>query len=158
MYQVQCTSVRKESLTRKLMKTSWKPLGRSLLLLHSEKWASEFKRGRENIEDNGRFGRPKDATTDENVKVVHILVVCDRRRDLRSIASDAGIRFGAVQSILTDILCISKVLANWVPRMLTDDQKRTRLDISSKKGSKDQESIQSHPIQDTTWKSDNTTI
>ena len=94
VYQVQCTSVRKESLTRKFMKTSYKLLGRSLLLLYSEKWASEFKRGRENVEDDGRSGRPKDATSDENVKVVHILVVCDRRRDLRSIASEVGIRFG----------------------------------------------------------------
>ena len=116
------------------MKTTWKPLGKSHLLLHSEKWASEFKRGRENVEYDERSGRPKDATTDGNIKVVHILIMCDRRRDLRSIASDAGISFGAVQSILTDILGISKVLTNWVPRMLTDDQKRTRLDISSKKG------------------------
>ena len=58
---------------------------------------------------------------------MHILA---RRRDLQSIASEVGIRFGAVQSILTDILHMSKVLARWVPRMLTDDQKRTRLDIS----------------------------
>ena len=41
-----------------------------------------------------------------------------------------GISFGAVQSILTDILGMSKVFARWVPRMLTDDQIRTRLDIS----------------------------
>ena len=34
------------------------------------------------VEDDGRSGRPKDATTDENVKVVHTLVMCDRRRDL----------------------------------------------------------------------------
>ena len=40
-----------------------------------------------------------------------------------------GINFGAVQSILTDILGMSKVSARWVPRMLTDDQKRTLLDI-----------------------------
>ena len=45
-----------------------------------------------------------------------------------------GISFGAVQSILTDILGMSKVSARWVPRMLTDNQKRThqkrtRLDI-----------------------------
>ena len=60
---------------------------RSLLLLHREKWASEFKRGRENVEDDGRSGRPKDATTDESVEVVHILVMCDRRRDMRNIAS-----------------------------------------------------------------------
>ena len=56
--------------------------------------------------------------------------MCDRRRDLRSIASEVGIRFGAVQKNLTDILGMSKVSAKWAPRMLTDDQKRSRLDIS----------------------------
>ena len=39
-------------------------------------------------------GCPKDATADENVTVVHILVMCDRRRDLRSIASEVRIIFG----------------------------------------------------------------
>ena len=72
-----------------------------------KKWAAEFKRRRESVEDVGRSGRPKDATADENVKVVHTLVLCDRTRDLRSIASEVGIRFGAVQSILTDILVIA---------------------------------------------------
>ena len=48
----------------------------------------------------------KDATTDEKVKVVHILFMCDRRRDLYSIAGEVGISFGTVQSILTDILGI----------------------------------------------------
>ena len=57
------------------------------------------------------------------------MVMCDRGRDLRSIASEVGISFGAVQSILT-VLGLSKVKAKWIPRMLTDDQKRTRLDIS----------------------------
>ena len=51
-----------------------------------KKWAAEFKRGRESVEDDGRSGRPKDATTNENVKVVHTLVMCDRMRDLRIIA------------------------------------------------------------------------
>ena len=72
----------------------------------------------------------KDAPADENVTVMHTLVICDRRRDLRSKASEVGISFGAVQSMLTDILGMSKVSARWVPRMLTSDQKRTWLDIS----------------------------
>ena len=66
-----------------------------------KKWAAEFKRGGERVEDDGRSGRPKDATTYENVKVVHTLVMCDGQRDLRSITSKVGTRFGAVQSILT---------------------------------------------------------
>ena len=41
-----------------------------------------------------------------------------------------GISLEAIQSMLTDILGMSKVSAKWVPRMLTEDQKRTRLDIS----------------------------
>ena len=58
---------------------------------------------------------PQLTTAYENVKVVHTLVMCDRRLDLRSIASEFGIGFGAVQPILTDILGMSKVLARWVP-------------------------------------------
>ena len=54
----------------------------------------------------------------------------DRRRSLCYITRQIGISFGAVQSILTDILGISKVSARWVPRMLTKDQKKSRLDIS----------------------------
>ena len=59
------------------MRTSWKPLAQ-------RKLAAEFKRWRESIEDDGRSGRLKDATANENVKVVHTLVLCDRTRDLRS--------------------------------------------------------------------------
>ena len=55
--------------------------------------------------------------------------MCVRRRDLQSIASEEDKRFGAVQSILTDILGLSKVSAKWVPPMLNDDQKRTQLYI-----------------------------
>ena len=68
-----------------------------------KKWAAEFKRGRESIEDDGRSGRPKDATTDKNVKFVNTLLMFEWRRDLRSIASEVHIGFGTVQSILTNI-------------------------------------------------------
>ena len=64
--------------------------------------------GGESVED-GRSGRPKDTIADENAKVVHTLVMCDRRRDLRIIASEVGIRFREVQLILIDSLGMSKV-------------------------------------------------
>ena len=39
---------------------------------------------------------------------MYIRVMCNKMRDLQSIASEVGIRFGAVQSILTDILGIQR--------------------------------------------------
>jgi hypothetical protein len=39
-------------------------------------------------------------------------------------------RFGSGQEILIDVYGMSNVSAWWVQRQLTDDQKRTRLDIS----------------------------
>ena len=74
-----------------------------------KKWAAEFKRGRESIDG-------------DNVEIMHNLIMCERRRNLLSIASEVGMIFGAVQTILTDILGMSKVSTIWVPRMLTNDQ------------------------------------
>ena len=113
------------------MKTSWKPLWKESPSYSTvKKWAAEFRKGRENIEDDEWSGCPKEATADESVEIVHSLLMCDRRWNLQDIASKVGISFGAVQSILTIIFGIAKVLARWVPRMLTEDQKRSRLDIS----------------------------
>ena len=47
----------------------------------------------------------------------------------RDVVSEVDTSFGAVQSILTDILGMSEVTARRIPRMLTEDQKRSRLDI-----------------------------
>ena len=37
-------------------------------------WAAELKRGRKNLGDDERSGRPKTATTDENIAKVHQMV------------------------------------------------------------------------------------
>ena len=76
-----------------------------------KKWAAEFRTGRESTEDDERSGRPQEDSTEENVDIVHCLVICDRRRNLRDIASEVSISFGAVLSILTDILGTTKVSA-----------------------------------------------
>ena len=75
---------------------------------------AEFKKGEESDEGDLWSGRLIDATAIANVKIMHTLVMCYRKRELRSIASKVGIRFGAVQLILTDILSMSKVSARWV--------------------------------------------
>ena len=85
-------------------------------------WQHSLK-GRESVEDDGQSYRPKDAFAYENVKVVHTLIMCDRTRDMQSIASEVGISFWTAHLILTDILGVTKVSARWVQQMLTADQK-----------------------------------
>jgi hypothetical protein len=74
-----------------------------------KKWTAEFKRGRESIGDYEWPGRPKEATNNETAESVHDLVICDRRRDLRSMAREVGISFGSVQAILTDVYSMLNV-------------------------------------------------
>ena len=87
-------------------------------------------RGRVSIVDDERSGRPKDATTDENVEIVHNLVMCDKRRDLQRIASTSGHKFLGSANNSNGYLGYVQGLGRWVPRMLTNDQTRCRLDIS----------------------------
>ena len=92
-----------------------------------KRWCREFKCGRESCEDAPRAGRPTTVTTQENVNKIHDMVTADRRLTIRHISETTGLAYGTVQSILSNELEMSKVSARWVPRMLTIDQKRTRV-------------------------------
>jgi hypothetical protein len=66
-------------------------------------------RDRESIEDDERPGPLKEVTNDETAEAVNDLVMCDRRRNLRSIAKEVSISFGSVYTILTDVYGMSTV-------------------------------------------------
>ena len=95
-----------------------------------KKWAAEFKRGRERLEDDPRSGRPSMATTQEIIDRIHQMVMNDRRLTINYLASVISISRERVENILRNELGMSKVLAQWVPRLLTPDQKLTRLVMS----------------------------
>ncbi|GBP91259.1 hypothetical protein EVAR_66953_1 [Eumeta japonica] len=42
-------------------------------------WFNEFKRGRTNLDDNVREGRPSTATTEDNISVVWLMIETDER-------------------------------------------------------------------------------
>lgn len=94
------------------------------------RWCAEFKRGRSSTNDDPRPGRPTTVVTEQMIKKIENIVLSDRRVTVRFIAEEVKISIGSVQNILHDHLGMKKVSARWVPRMLTDAQKQTRLRIS----------------------------
>lgn len=93
-------------------------------------WFNEFKRGRTSIFDEDRPGRPEDVCTEEVVEKVHDMILKDRRTKVREVAESVGISYGTVFKILHDKLGMRKLSARWVPRLLTIDNKRIRLNCS----------------------------
>ncbi|KAF7235648.1 hypothetical protein EYD10_17547, partial [Varanus komodoensis] len=92
-----------------------------------QKWSSEFKRGRESIEDDPRSGGPVIATTKENVKKIEKLVLKDARIKIKMLAEMTDLSVGTIFTIFHDHLNLSKVCARWVPQMLMASQKQVRV-------------------------------
>ena len=57
-------------------------------------------------------------------------VMKDRCVTAQHLADRFGISTGSVFTVLTEVLGMSKLSARWVPRMLTKDQKMSRLLVS----------------------------
>lgn len=93
-------------------------------------WVSEFKRGRTDIRDESRSGRPKTATTPKFVAQVKEMVQQDRRVKVREIGEAIGISSERVLHILKEQLGMRKMCARWVPHLLNDKQKERREELS----------------------------
>ncbi|XP_015190539.1 PREDICTED: putative uncharacterized protein FLJ37770 [Polistes dominula] len=95
-----------------------------------ERWVAEFKRGRTNLEDDLRQGRPKTATKPEIVEKIQDIVLKNRRVTERDLVAAQGISLGNVSNILTEVLGFKKLCAQWVPHSLTMEQKHIRMRLS----------------------------
>lgn len=92
-----------------------------------KRWAANFKMGKDSLD---RCGRPTTATTEVTISRLHRAVMDDRRLTVNQLADTVGISRERVENILHSELGMSKVSARWVPRLLTPDQKLTRLSLS----------------------------
>ena len=90
-----------------------------------KKWASEFKHGRESLEDN-----PVREGQSPSPHKIHYFFMAYRRVTERYIANELDISQEHIHEVIHNELQMSKVLAHWVPNLLGPDLKRTRLNMS----------------------------
>ncbi|GFO20487.1 histone-lysine N-methyltransferase SETMAR [Plakobranchus ocellatus] len=95
-------------------------------------WCTWFGEGRTSLGDEPKSGRPKTSANEENTTRVDELIRCDRRMKIREIALKLEIPKSTVHEIVHDTLGYWKVSARWVPKMLTEDHKLQRVEISQR--------------------------
>ena len=75
------------------------------------------------VESEARSGRPCTSRNEEVTEKVSQIVMEDHCLTLREIVEEVGISRGSVHSILTEDLCMQKVLAKFIPKLLIEQQK-----------------------------------
>ena len=92
---------------------------------HCHEWYQRFISGRTSIEDDPKSGRPSMSMDDDHIEKVLALIRQNRRLIVREVAKEVGICKSSCHQILTDKLKMRRVATKFVPRLLTDAQKRT---------------------------------
>lgn len=93
------------------------------------KWFDRFKSGREEVEDDGRVGRPSTSKNEENIQKIKSLITENPKLTIKEITGETQISFGSVQAILHDDLGLKRVAARMVPFNLNLLQKLHRVEV-----------------------------
>ncbi|PNF26722.1 hypothetical protein B7P43_G02698 [Cryptotermes secundus] len=91
------------------------------------RWVKAFNKGRENVADMRRPGRP---SVSEDVYALSALLESDRRHTIRELARDTGLAHTTVLHILNERLGMRKIASRWVPHDLTEMLKWLRYDAA----------------------------
>ena len=90
-------------------------------------WVRQFKEGRTSCENKLKEPRPRTSRSEDMIARVEEIVMEDGHLTVKQIAANAGIAVGSADTILHDDLKMWKVSVRWVPRMLTNEYKASRV-------------------------------
>ena len=96
---------------------------------HVYEWSVCFKRGEMSVENQWSCGHPSMSRTDENVEKVHQAVLAKRRRTIDENSEIKGVSRSSCQCILMEDLMMKRVVAKFVPRLLTEEQKNRHVNV-----------------------------
>lgn len=94
------------------------------------RWVRLFKTGTEEVKDSPRSGRPKIEFGTNFVTRVKSMVEEDPRISIQVIAYIVGHDWRTISTFIDETLNMRKITSRWVPKLLLEDQKRKRIELS----------------------------
>ena len=91
------------------------------------RWAREFKNGKTGISDGRGKTTPRKVNTKSKINAVQAIIEEDSRVSVEQVAKRVGISSGSAWKILHEDLGLRKLSARWIPHILSDENKRVRL-------------------------------
>jgi hypothetical protein len=95
-----------------------------------KEWFNCFKDGRTLADSDQRSGRPSTSWNANVIENAHSLILEDRRLTVREIADEVGFSTGSEHSIVTENLHMWRVVAKFVPKLLSQVQQQLRLEVT----------------------------
>ena len=92
-------------------------------------WIEIFENYRTGVTDAVGSGRPATVTTTRNEERTLEMIGENRRISVKEFTGRLNVSVGFAYSLIRDSLNFSKVCANWVPKELTEERKRKRLNV-----------------------------
>ena len=93
-------------------------------------WFKRFKEGRMLVSEDPRPGQPSTSTNDDHVERVRAVIHGNCCLTVWEVADKVGISIGSCHQTFTEKIQMCRISAKFVPRLLTDDQKENRVEIS----------------------------
>jgi hypothetical protein len=103
----------------------------ALGLTQTYEWFKCFRNGHMSVNDDERYGRPLTGIMTENVAEVREAILEDRRRTIHDVCDIVKLSYGICQRILSDELNMWRIAAEFVLRLLCNDQNEHRVAIHS---------------------------
>ena len=96
------------------------------------RWVERFEDGWDTFEDSVRTGRPKSSRLKGNIELIEMImdVVVDRCVTIRELEERVGIPKTTIHRIIREDLEMSRVVLRWVPKLLSEENKRERVKYS----------------------------
>ncbi|KYM99129.1 hypothetical protein ALC62_10098, partial [Cyphomyrmex costatus] len=99
----------------KMLQTAFS--GNTMSQTRAYEWYKRFKEGREDINDDAKFGCSSTLCNDEHVKKVKESVLANRIT-IKEVAKELGVTYVSCEAIFTNFWGMKRVVAKFVPKIL----------------------------------------